>query len=74
MGLEAKCQLQVDGAVHEGQALLETDDLLFRGGGEGEKDVRLKIPLTSIRTVSASDGALQVDHDAGFAVFTLGSA
>jgi hypothetical protein len=68
VGLEAKCQLRVGRAVHEGKALLETDDLLFRG------DVRLKIPLTSIKTVTAADGVLQVDHTEGRAAFNLGPA
>lgn len=68
MGLEAKCQLRVGRAVHEGKALLETDELLFRG------DVRLKIPLTSIKAVTAADGVLRVDHADGRAAFGLGPA
>lgn len=68
MGLEAKCQLRVGRTVHEGKALLETDELLFRG------DVRLKIPLTAIKSVSAADGILRVEHADGRAAFTLGPA
>jgi len=68
VGLEAKCQLRVGRTVHEGKALLETDDLLFRG------EVRLKIPLTSIKSVTAADGVLRVEHADGRAAFTLGQA
>jgi hypothetical protein len=68
VGLEAKCQLRVGRAIHEGKALLETDELLFRG------DVRLKIPLTSIKSVTAADGVLRVDHADGRAAFSLGPA
>jgi Protein of unknown function (DUF3052) len=68
MGAEAKCRLHVGSQVHEGVALLETDELLFRGS------VRLKIPLRSISDVSASDGRLVVRHANDEAVFELGAA
>jgi len=65
MGLEARCELQFDGASHEGKALLETDELLFRGDASGRgkgapRGFRLAIPLSSIRGVSGDDGALRV--------------
>ena len=69
MGAEARCQLRVGEAVHEGKALLETDELLFRGDKRG---MRLAIPLASIRGVSGSDGALRVRFDGGDATFVLG--
>ena len=68
MGLESKAVLRVDGATHDGTALLETDELLFRG------PVRLKIPLASIQSAEASDGVLRVVHAAGAAAFELGNA
>ena len=59
MGAEARCQLRVGEAVHEGKALLETDELLFRGEKRGrERGMRLAIPLASIRGVSGANGAL----------------
>ena len=68
MGAEAKCRLHLGSEVHEGVALLETDDLLFRGS------VRLKIPLKSISEVSVADGRLLVRHANDDAVFELGAA
>ena len=44
MGAEARCELRLDGASHEGKALLETDELLFRGDARGR----------AIRAASAS--------------------
>ena len=69
MGAEARCQLRVGEAVHGGKALLETDELLFRGDQRG---MRLAIPLASIRGVSGTDGALHVRFDGGDATFVLG--
>lgn len=68
MGLEAKCIVRVDGVQHRGTALLETDELLFRG------PARLKIPFASITSLEADDGVLRVTHAAGSADFELGDA
>jgi hypothetical protein len=68
MGLEAKCVVRVDGAPHAGMALLETDELLFRG------PARLKIPLASITSLEAGGGVLRVTHAGGTAQFELGDA
>lgn len=74
MGAEARCQLRVDGASHEGKALLETDELLFRGDARGgERGFRLAIPLASIRNVSETDGSLRVTFSDGAATFVLGA-
>ncbi len=67
MGQEAKCEVRCGGRVSAGKALLETDDLIFRG------DFRLSIPLKSIQSVEAADGVLRVTSPAGTAVFTLGA-
>jgi hypothetical protein len=73
MGAEARCQLRVGEAVHEGKALLETDELLFRGEKRGtERGMRLAIPLASIRGVSGANGALRVLFEGGDATFVLG--
>ena len=74
MGAEARCQLRVGETVHEGKALLETDELLFRGDKRGaELGVRLAIPLASIRRVTGTNGALRVRFDGGDATFMLGA-
>jgi hypothetical protein len=74
MGAEARCQLRVDGASHEGKALLETDELLFRGDSRGvERGFRLAIPLASIRGISGTDGSLRVTFGGGEATFVLGA-
>jgi hypothetical protein len=74
MGAEARCQLRVGGVVHEGKALLETDELLFRGDKRGpERGIRLAIPLGSIRGVSGTNGSLRVRFDGGDATFVLGA-
>ena len=70
MDAEARCQLRVGEAVHEGKALLETDELLFRGE---ERGMRLAIPLASIRGVSGANGTLRVRFDGGDATFVLGA-
>ena len=73
MGAEARCRLEVDGASHEGKALLETDELLFRGDAQSaRRGFRLAIPLASIREVSESKGALRITFGGGDATFHLG--
>lgn len=69
MGNEANCAVRVAGRRHEGKALLETAELLFRG-----PDFRLKIALASIRGLRAEKGELQVKTREGVAVFELGPA
>jgi hypothetical protein len=66
MGQEARCEVRFGGKVSAGKALLETDDLIFRG------DFRLAIPLKSIQSLEAADGVLRVESPAGTVVFTLG--
>jgi hypothetical protein len=68
MGLEAKCVVRVDGASHDGTALLETDELIVRGRS------RLRIPLASITSVDGSGGVLRVSHAGGAAELELGEA
>jgi hypothetical protein len=66
MGLEANCVVRLDGEPHRGTALLETDELLFRG------PARFKIPFTAISSLEADDGVLRVTHPGGTAHFELG--
>lgn len=73
MGAEARCHLEVEGTSHQGKALLETDELLFRGDARGaQRGFRLKIPLASIREVSERGGALRITFSGGDATFQLG--
>jgi hypothetical protein len=54
--------------VSEGKALLESNEVLFRG------DFRLKIPFASIKSAKAADGELRLETANGLVVFVLGSA
>jgi len=66
MGNEVKCTARVGKDVSEGKALLETSEILFRGG------FRLKIPFASIKSVKAVEGELRLQTADGWAVFELG--
>lgn len=66
MGLETRCTMRIGRKAHEGKALLETSEIVFRG------HERLKIPFQEIRNVAAKNGRLEVVHSGGTAVFELG--
>jgi hypothetical protein len=68
MGAEAKTTLKIGRQSFQGTALLETDELRFRG------DTRLRIALRDVSAVSAKDGVLRVEHANGVASFTLGES
>ncbi len=68
MGNEVKCKARFAKDVSEGKALLETSEVLFRGG------FRLKIPFASIKSAKAVDGELRLQTADGLAVFELGPA
>jgi len=68
MGNEVKCTVRFGKEVSEGKALLETSEVLFRGG------FRLKLPFASIKSVKAVDGELRLQTADGLAVFELGPA
>lgn len=67
MGAEARCRAVSGGASVEGKALLETDELIFRGEG-----LRLAIPYRTITGVEAKAGRLRVEWPEGTADFELG--
>jgi Protein of unknown function (DUF3052) len=69
MGAEAKCTVTISGKRTHGKALLETDELIFRGD-----DIRLKIPYKSVSSIDAKDGVLHVAWLSGVASFELGPA
>jgi hypothetical protein len=66
VGAEARTTLKIGRQSYDGTALLETDELRFRG------DTRLRIALRDVSAVSAKDGTLRVEHANGVASFVLG--
>jgi DUF3052 family protein len=68
MGAEAECELRDGSARHPGRALLETDELIFRG----EDGYRVKLPLRLLRNVRAVDGELLLDAPSGLVSLGLG--
>ena len=68
MGSEAMCRVRFGKQESEGKALLETSEVLFRGG------FRLKIPFSTIKSAKAVDGELRLQTAEGLASFHLGAA
>jgi hypothetical protein len=66
VGSEAKSTLRIGRQSFDGTALLEADELRFRGG------TRLRIALRDVSGVSATNGTLRVEHANGVASFVLG--
>jgi hypothetical protein len=67
MGSQAACTLHLDGRASRGTALLEQNDLIFRG------PFRLAIPLKEIRSARATAGSLAIRFGARTATFDLGA-
>jgi hypothetical protein len=67
MGKELTCTVRFGKQESTGKALLETNELLFRGG------FRLKIALREIKSVKAVNGELLIDFPGGQAAFVLGA-
>ena len=68
MGAEVTCKVHHEGRTSEGKALLETEELIFRG------EVRLRIPFREITNAEVREGSLRVATSAGVAEFSLGNA
>jgi hypothetical protein len=68
MGNELKCSVSFGKQQSEGRALLETSEILFRGG------FRLKIPFSTIKSARVVDGELRLQTAEGLAIFQLGAA
>jgi hypothetical protein len=66
MGNELDCTARFGKQSGRGKALLETNEILFRGA------FRLKIPFSSIKSSKAADGELRIQTAEGLAVFELG--
>lgn len=67
MGKTRETRLRFEGKTYQGQAMLETTELLFRG------ERRLLIPLSDIKSAKADDGSLVVRFSGGQAVLELGA-
>lgn len=67
MGNELMCKARFGKQESYGKALLETNEILFRG------DFRLKIPFSTIKSAKAVDGELRLQTADGLAVFQLGA-
>jgi hypothetical protein len=68
MGQEAICKIRLGRKVLEGKALLESQELIFRG-----MDLRLKIPFRQMTAIEADDGWLRLTYSGGAAAFELGA-
>lgn len=66
MGKEANCVVRFAKQKSAGKALLETNELIFRG------DFRLRIPFASLKSAKAVSGELRLDTPDGPAIFELG--
>ena len=67
MGKTTKSRLHFEGRTYDGEAMLETSELLFRG------ERRLLIPLAQITSATARDGLLDVKFTGGVATLELGA-
>lgn len=66
MGREAICHARYGRESGEGKAMLETDDLVFRG------DFRVQVPLREVTAAQVKDGVLTVEWPAGRLALSLG--
>ena len=66
MGNEIRCSVRTGNKTTEGKALLESSEIIFRG------DLRLKISLASLKSVTSRNGELHLQWSEGTAVFELG--
>jgi len=66
VGRELQCRAKSAGKWIRGKALLETNEILFRG------DQRLKIPIPELTSAFARDGELHLKWAGNSAVFELG--
>ncbi len=66
MGRELLCSIRSSGKTANGKALLETNEIIFRG------DLRLKIPFASLKSVVAQNGELHLRWPEESAVLELG--
>lgn len=68
MGREATCRARLGREAGEGKALLETDEVIFRG------DLRARVPLRDISGVEVRRGVLTLTWPGGTLALSLGAA
>lgn len=68
MGAESLCALNENGTRHTGKALLETDELVFRGSD----GYRLRLPFATLKGIEAVNGRLVLDGPKGRVELELG--
>jgi len=66
MGQQLQCVMRVARKKFEGEAYLETSEILFKG------DMRLKLPFAAMKSVTAKDGLLKIGTDDATYTFELG--
>ena len=66
MGREIQCRMKSNGKWFQGKALLETNEIIFRG------EQRLKVPFSSLKSAVARDGELHLKWLDDSAVLELG--
>ena len=67
MGNELTCTVRFGKQESAGKALLETNEVIFRG------DFRLKIAFREMKSIKAADGELLLEFPGGKASFVLGA-
>jgi hypothetical protein len=68
MGNELNCRVRFGKKKSEGKALLESNEIIFRGG-----DFRLKIGFSEIQSAKVTKGDLELRTPEGAAIFELGA-
>jgi len=66
MGRELLCTVRSGDKTGSGKALLETNEIIFRG------DFKLKVPIASLKSVVARNGELHLKWPEGSAVLEIG--
>ena len=73
MGQQLETRTRLNGKVHQGTALLETDYVLFRETGAKKTPARAKVFFKDIRSLHARDGWLHLRHAGGVLEIELGA-
>jgi hypothetical protein len=71
MGQQLETRARLDGKRHSGEALLETDYILFRD--RGAKPARVKVAFGEIKSLKTEDGWLLIKHASGTLDLELGA-
>jgi hypothetical protein len=69
VGAEATCTVTFNGKRSPAKVRLETKVLQIRG-----REVRLDLPFSAMKAVSARNGVLSIDHQAGLLKIAIGAA